>query len=106
MAKTKTRYVCQNCEYISPRYLGRCPNCGSWNSLVEEIEKRESSTKAQPRVSISGTTVKPKLIDDVSTVETPRFKTNLEEFTTSFWAIIYSREKGSLCFWRRKCNSN
>ena len=79
LAKTKTRYVCQNCEYISPRYLGRCPNCGSWNSLVEEIEKRESSTKAQPRVSISGTTVKPKLIDDVSTVETPRFKTNLEE---------------------------
>ena len=79
MAKTKTRYVCQNCEYISPRYLGRCPNCGSWNSLVEEIEKKESSTKAQPRVSISGTTVKPKLIDDVSTVETPRFKTNLEE---------------------------
>ena len=79
LAKTKTRYVCQNCEYISPRYLGRCPNCGSWNSLVEEIEKKESSTKAQPRVSISGTTVKPKLIDDVSTVETPRFKTNLEE---------------------------
>ncbi|MFX3820794.1 hypothetical protein ACJBUD_10985, partial [Streptococcus suis] len=28
MAKKKTTFVCQNCEYHSPKYLGRCPNCG------------------------------------------------------------------------------
>ena len=36
MAKVRTQYVCQNCGYNSPRYLGRCPNCGEWNTLVEE----------------------------------------------------------------------
>lgn len=36
MAKVKTQFVCQNCGYISPRYLGRCPNCNEWNTLVEE----------------------------------------------------------------------
>ena len=35
MAKVKTQYICQNCGYNSPRYLGRCPNCGQWNTLVE-----------------------------------------------------------------------
>ena len=29
--------MCQNCEYNSPKYLGRCPNCGSWSSFVEEV---------------------------------------------------------------------
>ncbi len=41
MAKVKTRYVCQNCGYISPRMLGRCPNCGAWNQLVEELEPQK-----------------------------------------------------------------
>ena len=36
MSKVKTQYVCQNCGYTSPRYLGRCPNCNEWNTLVEE----------------------------------------------------------------------
>ena len=31
----------QNCEYNSPKYLGRCPNCGSWSSFVEEVEVAE-----------------------------------------------------------------
>jgi len=34
--KEKTRFVCQACGAISPRWLGRCPECGEWNSLVEE----------------------------------------------------------------------
>lgn len=41
MAKVKTRYVCQNCGYISPRMLGHCPNCGAWNQLVEELEPQK-----------------------------------------------------------------
>ena len=42
MAKVRTQYVCQNCGYSSRRYLGRCPNCGEWNSLVEEQVHSES----------------------------------------------------------------
>ena len=37
MAKTQTQFVCQQCGRISPRPLGRCPQCGSWDSMVEEI---------------------------------------------------------------------
>src|SRR5574337_830565 len=41
MAKAKSKFVCQSCGYQSPKYLGRCPNCGAWNSFVEEIEAKE-----------------------------------------------------------------
>ncbi|MCK5581353.1 MAG: hypothetical protein KAJ18_08785, partial [Candidatus Omnitrophica bacterium] len=34
--KTKTFFVCQNCGSQSPRWAGKCPNCESWNSFVEE----------------------------------------------------------------------
>ena len=37
MAKIKSKYVCQNCGYESAGYLGRCPDCGSWSSFVEEV---------------------------------------------------------------------
>ncbi len=36
MAKTKTIYVCSECGYETPRWLGKCPDCGSWNTLVEQ----------------------------------------------------------------------
>jgi DNA repair protein RadA/Sms len=37
MAKTRTRYVCQNCGYQSPKGFGRCPSCGQFNTMVEEV---------------------------------------------------------------------
>jgi len=37
MAKARTIYACQGCGFQSPRWLGRCPDCGAWNSLVEEV---------------------------------------------------------------------
>lgn len=40
MAKTRTAFVCQGCGYESPRWLGRCPGCGEWNTLVEYVEHR------------------------------------------------------------------
>jgi DNA repair protein RadA/Sms len=36
MAKIKTLYVCQSCAYRCLKWMGRCPDCGAWNSLVEE----------------------------------------------------------------------
>lgn len=52
MAKTRTQYVCQECGRSSPKPLGRCPQCGAWDSMVEEI--LESSKTAQRRVSFHG----------------------------------------------------
>ncbi|MHB1049102.1 MAG: DNA repair protein RadA [Bacteroidota bacterium] len=36
MAKTTSKYVCQSCGYVSPRWIGKCPNCEEWNTFVEE----------------------------------------------------------------------
>ena len=43
MAKTQTKYVCQQCGYESPKWLGRCPDCDQWNTMVEEITTKASS---------------------------------------------------------------
>ena len=42
MAKTKTVYICSNCGADSPKWLGKCPNCGEWNTYVEEVVAKET----------------------------------------------------------------
>lgn len=37
MAKPRTRYVCQQCAHVAAAWMGRCPECGAWNSLMEEL---------------------------------------------------------------------
>lgn len=39
MSKVKTKFVCQNCGYECTKWLGKCPNCNEWNSLVEEVRE-------------------------------------------------------------------
>ena len=41
MAKEKTVYVCSNCGQDSPKWVGKCPSCGEWNTYVEEIVRKE-----------------------------------------------------------------
>lgn len=76
MAKVKTQYVCQNCGYISPRFLGRCPECGAWNQLVEETIQ---PTKVKTQFSAGQKVAKPEKLGQVSLTETPRVKTKLNE---------------------------
>ncbi|WP_300561295.1 DNA repair protein RadA [Companilactobacillus sp.] len=78
MAKSKSKFVCQSCGYVSPKYLGRCPNCGSWNQMVEEVEHVES-TKATPSRRTSDLESKPLKINDVAFEKEPRIKTDLSE---------------------------
>lgn len=52
MAKDKSKFVCQECGFESLRWLGKCPECGNWNSFVEEIEKREK--KRDPKTEARG----------------------------------------------------
>ena len=47
MAKTKTAFFCQQCGLETPKWTGKCPSCGSWNTLVEEVIQREDKTKAE-----------------------------------------------------------
>lgn len=52
MAKVKTFYQCQACGYVSPKWLGKCPDCGEWNTLVEEKKQsglwKKQSGRAEP----------------------------------------------------------
>ncbi|AOF47948.1 MAG: DNA repair protein RadA [Tetragenococcus halophilus] len=75
--KVKTQFECQNCGYISPRYLGKCPNCGSWNSMVEE--KLQDTTDRRNRTTLTGSKMQPTLLKDVVPKKEPRIKTSLDE---------------------------
>lgn len=79
MAKAKTHYVCQNCGYISPRFLGRCPNCGQWNTLVEEVDQSTVKPVKTPTTTLTGIVAKPQKINEIDTQKTPRVKTKLAE---------------------------
>lgn len=79
MAKAKTHFVCQNCGYISPRFLGRCPNCGQWNTLVEEVDQSTVKQPKSPTATLTGIVAKPQKINEINTQKTPRVKTKLNE---------------------------
>ncbi len=79
MAKVKTKYVCQNCGYVNPKWLGKCPECLKWNTFVEEIEEK-SSSKTQALVSSTNTiSTKPVLINSIITSKEERFTTKIPE---------------------------
>jgi len=51
MSKWKFRYICQNCGYDSPKWMGKCPDCESWNTLVEEPVSREKKPFSPPSLT-------------------------------------------------------
>jgi DNA repair protein RadA/Sms len=77
MAKKKSTFICQECGYHSPKYLGRCPNCSSWTSFVEEVEVAEVKNA---RVSLTGEKTKPVKLNKVTSSQVARTKTEMEEF--------------------------
>jgi DNA repair protein RadA/Sms len=81
MAKTRTKYVCTNCGRQTPRYMGRCPNCGEYNTMVEEVEEvsRASNARTRPAVSIPGNT--PQRLGDISSDVGERLFVPVEEFS-------------------------
>jgi DNA repair protein RadA/Sms len=77
MSKNKTIHVCQNCGAQSPKWVGRCTECGAWNSYVEEYVRAESpKTTAQGRISDSA---KPVRLIDVSVDQEDRYTTGILE---------------------------
>ncbi len=75
--KTKTEFVCQSCGYTSPKYLGRCPNCGTWNQMVEEIIPTEEKKTLGTSL---GFHAKAQRLDEVDMKKEARVKTDMEEF--------------------------
>ena len=77
MAKNKTIFVCQNCGYVSPKWVGKCPSCNSWNSFTEEIEEKETKTAKAYTEAIAGSPVP---ISDIKQKELHRIDMPYSEF--------------------------
>lgn len=71
MAKTKAVYVCSNCGNDSPKWLGKCPICGEWNTYVEEIIAKDSA-KRNGSSLLGDFKSKPMLLKEVQSDEEPR----------------------------------
>ncbi len=81
MAKTRTQYVCQNCGRTSLRYMGRCPSCHEFNTMVEEvIEVQKPSSKHASRERLVVTRSKPERITEISMDEGQRIPIPIAEF--------------------------
>lgn len=78
MAKVKSKYVCQECGYETAGYLGKCPECGSWGSLVEEVETKSLAGKIPASEFLNNE--KPVLINEIDIDESVRISTNILEF--------------------------
>ena len=77
MPRTRAVYACQQCGHESPRWLGRCPECGEWNTFVEEVERREGGTRTfLPRELTADS---PRPLVEVSSQEVERYRTGFGE---------------------------
>ena len=70
--KIKTTFICQNCGFHSPKWLGRCPNCGEWNTLIEEVEEEVAAEFSFPPSE-------PILYEEIKEAKRERIKTGIEE---------------------------
>ncbi|TXG78354.1 DNA repair protein RadA [Candidatus Dojkabacteria bacterium] len=78
MARKTSQFVCQQCGYVSPNFLGKCPECGNWNSMVEQISEKEPTTAKGKLRSISRSEVVNTA--DIEKKDFARISTTLKEF--------------------------
>jgi DNA repair protein RadA/Sms len=77
MAKLETSFVCQECGYDSPAFLGKCPECGLWNTLKEiRVQSSNASFKSETRLA---TDIKPHKLSEIIHQEKDRFTTGFSE---------------------------
>lgn len=79
MIKIHTQYICQQCGYKSPSFLGKCPNCHTWNSLVETIERQENPAWAKKNRRENREDVLVSRLDSIKTAKVQRISTGIRE---------------------------
>ncbi|WP_066496467.1 DNA repair protein RadA [Abyssisolibacter fermentans] len=89
MAKIKKKFVCQECGYETPKWMGRCPSCNQWNTLVEEIVEKNRGYET----GVKSSEKKLKKLMNVNTNEEERLSTNINELNRVLGGGIV---KGSL----------
>ncbi len=75
MARPQTVFACQSCGATAPKWLGRCPDCGDWNSYVEEVRVKAAAPVAGP--AVPSVAVR---LDEVGSLDAPRRATGLPGF--------------------------
>lgn len=77
MAKTKINYVCTQCGAIQPKWMGKCPDCGSWNTLVENVEAPVSRFASSAVPQTAKSTIQK--LEQIDSSEEQRYLTQMEE---------------------------
>ena len=78
MAKEKVVYVCAECGYDSPKWAGRCPSCGQWNTMKEQVV-RPASTEKRAAPGFTFEKAHPIRLEEITTGEEPRIDMHDEE---------------------------
>jgi predicted ATP-dependent serine protease len=89
--KEKSIYVCTECGYESAKWQGRCPDCGNWNTLVEETRIIGKEKKGAPAMQREASPVM--ALDTVNADESVRYHTGMEELDR-FYRVDQSRTTG------------
>ena len=76
MAKKATVFFCQNCGYESAKWLGQCPACKEWNTLVEEVVSSKKGARSVKRQEIKAKVTK---LKDIETTKEERIRTKIGE---------------------------
>ena len=76
MAKIKSVYICSECGYESPKWYGKCPSCGEWNTMNEEVR---DTAKQSPAAARAVSYAPPLKISEISTTDEIRYKTGSSE---------------------------
>lgn len=92
MAKIKSAYICSECGYESPKWYGKCPGCGEWNTMNEEIVS-PSAKSVEQKVRAVSSYSRPLKLDEINTADEYRYKTGIGELDNVLGGGIV---KGSL----------
>lgn len=79
MAKIKSVFFCQNCGAESPKWMGKCPQCGEWNSLVEEVIKDVKHSRTPTKRGIGNSDTKAVALADIEISSIERISTGFAE---------------------------
>jgi DNA repair protein RadA/Sms len=80
MPKTYTQYVCQQCGRVAARQMGKCPGCGAWNSMVEEVVAATSPSKKVTPGGL-GNASQPRRLSEITSDSEDRLHLSIEEFS-------------------------
>lgn len=76
-SKSKSVYICSECGFESAKWVGKCPDCGQWNCMNEEI--KETTAQRNAGTSIARSSARPISLNEINTTEEARYRTGLSE---------------------------